>query len=151
MRPFRFRARAALQLRQREHDEALAALANAQTALTRARRRADDLACALSEADARFRVALETPADGMPLEWYRSWRVRLTTERQRCEEDCRAREADMYQATALVTSTRQRVRALERLHDNALAAWTRAVHQEEQKTMDALAAVRFTARRSAPV
>lgn len=148
MSPFRFRARAALQLRRREHDEALAALARAQTDVARARRQVEDAGGALQEADDHFRAALHAPDAAMPLEWYRTWRLRLLEERQRCEVDCRAREEEMYQATALVTSTRQRVRALERLHDNALAAWQQAAHREEQKTMDALAALRFTSRTS---
>ena len=146
MRPFHFRARAALQLRQREHDEALGALARAQAELARARRRAEVAGSAVSEADERFRTALESPQAGLPLDWYRPWRVRLTGDRQRCEDECRAREADVTQATARVAGTRQRVRSLERLHDNALAAWKQALHQEEQKTMDALAALRFTSR-----
>lgn len=146
MSPFRFRARAALQLRQREHDEAQAALARAQADLARARRRVEDADGAVRDADELFRAAMQAP-QGMPLDWYRSWRVRLVGERQLCDDECRAREEDMYKASALVTSTRQRVRALERLHDNALAAWNQAAQREEQKTMDALAALRFTNRR----
>ncbi len=146
MRPFQFRARAALQLRQREHDQALAALARAQAELARAQRRAEIAGSEVRDADERFRTALESPQAAMPLDWYRPGRVRLTGERQRCEAECRAREADVSQATARVAGTRQRVRSLERLHDNALAAWKQALHQEEQKTMDALAALRFTRR-----
>jgi flagellar export protein FliJ len=146
MRPFRFRARAALQLRQREHDEALAGLARAQAELARARRRADDADGALREADDHFGAALRQPEAGMPLDWHRSWRVKLASERQRCEADCRAREADVHAAGEHVNRTRQRVRSLERLHDNALAAWKQALHHEEQKTMDALATLRFTSR-----
>lgn len=148
MGPFRFRARAALQLRQREHDEALATLARAQADLARARRRVEDADGAVRQADDLFREALKAPQAGMPLEWYRSWRVGLIAERHRRDAECRARETEMYQATANVTSTRKRVRALERLHDNALAAWNQAVQREEQKTMDALAALRFNQSRS---
>jgi flagellar export protein FliJ len=144
MRPFRFRARAALQLRQRQHDEALAALARAQADLARAVRRVEDAAHAVKDADERFRAALTTPETGVPLDWHRSWRTRLTTDRQRCEAECRAREADVSQAAAHVASTRQRVRSLERLHDNALAAWKQQLAHEEQKTMDSLATLRFT-------
>ena len=147
MRPFRFRARAALQLRQREHDEALAALARAQADLARARQRVDDAGAALRAADERFRAALGASNPGTPLEWHRSWRVGLAADRQRCEADCRARQADVTQATMHVAGTRQRVRSLERLHDNALAAWRQALQHEEQKTMDSLATLRFTNRK----
>lgn len=149
MSPFRFRARAALQLRQREHDEALAALARAQADLARARRRAEEAGHAVRDADDGFRAALEAPQPSMPLDWHRSWRSRLVAEWEQCEGECRARETEMYEAAAQVTSTRQRVRALERLHDNALAAWNQAARLEEQKTMDALATLRFNQQRRA--
>ena len=147
MRPFRFRARAALQLRQREHDEALAALARAQAELARARQRVDDAGAALRAADERFRSALGAPDPGTPLEWHRSWRVGLAADRERREAACRAREADVTQAATRAAGTRQRVRSLERLHDNALAAWRQALQHEEQKTMDSLATLRFTNRK----
>jgi flagellar export protein FliJ len=147
MRPFRFRARAALQLRQREHDEALAALARAQAEFARARQRVDDAGEALRAADERFRSALGVPDPGTPLEWHRSWRVGLAADRQRREADCRAREAAVTEASTRAASTRMRVRSLERLHDNALAAWKQALQHEEQKTMDSLATLRFTNRK----
>ena len=147
MRPFRFRARAALQLRQREHDEALAVLARAQASLARAAQQVAEAIAAVQRADEQYRTVLNAPASGSPpLDWYRSWRVRLTGERQRCEAACRARESEVTAAAAAVARTRQRVRSLERLHDNALAAWKQALHHEEQKTMDALATLRFTGR-----
>ncbi len=146
MRPFHFRARAALQLRQRQHDEALTALARAQAALARAIKRADDASNAVKEADERFQAAMACADATVPLDWHRSWRMRLASDRLRCEADCRAREADVSKASAHVASTRQRVRSLERLHDNALAAWKQALAHEEQKTMDSLATLRFTNR-----
>lgn len=144
MRPFRFRARAALQLRQRQYDEALAALARAQAELARAARRVDEAANAVKEADERFRVALVDSGTGVTLDWHRAWRMRLTADRQRCEVERRAREGDVGKAAAHVASTRQRVRSLERLHDNALASWKQELAREEQKTMDSLATLRFT-------
>lgn len=144
MRPFRFRARAALQLRQRQHDEALAALARAQAELARAVKRVEDAGNAVKAADEQFSVALVAADTGVTLDWHRSWRLRLTTERQRCEAECRAREADIGRAAAHAASTRQRVRSLERLHDNALASWKQEAAREEQKTMDSLATLRFT-------
>jgi flagellar biosynthesis chaperone FliJ len=46
-----------------------------------------------------------------------------------------------------VATTHQRVRSLERLHDHALAAWRRDAEREDRKTMDGLAATRFTRRK----
>ena len=104
MRPFRFRARAALQLRQRQHDEALAALARAQAELARAVKRVEDAGNAVKAADEQFRVALVAADTGVTLDWHRSWRLRLTTERQRCEAECRAREADIGRAATSLTA-----------------------------------------------
>lgn len=144
MRAFKFRAQAALQLRRREHDQALVLLARAQAALRIAQRGVEEADRALADADQHTRDAMQPAGPGTPLEWYRSWRVRLTRERQQCEDHRVAHEAQTQQATGVVNSTRTRVRSLERLHDNALAAWQLEAGREDQKTMDALAAIRFT-------
>jgi flagellar export protein FliJ len=146
VRSFRFRAQAALQLRQREHDRALATLARAHTALTAAQQRLAEADHALAEGDDRLRDLTRTPAAHDLLGWYRSWRLRMHVDRQACEAVCREREADVECATSLVNDTRRQVRALERLHDKLLAAWRRESLRAEQKATDALAAVRFTRR-----
>ena len=149
MRPFRFRAQAALQLRQREHDHALVHLAQAQGALLRAQRGADEAEFAVREADDRLRDAMRSPTAHTRVEWYRSWRLRCCAERDCRSEHRRACEADVQDAATAVRRAQQRVRSLERLRDLALAAWRRAAGQEEQKTMDALATSRFTKRKDA--
>ena len=122
-------------------------LARAQASLARAAQQVAEAITAVQRADEQYRTVLNAPGSGSPpLDWYRSWRVRLTGDRQRCEAVCRAREAEAHEAAAAVARTRQRVKSLERLHDNALAAWKQALHHEEQKTMDALATLRFTGR-----
>ena len=147
MRPFRFRAQAALQLRRREHDQALAHLARAESALTLAQHRVDEAASAVRAADDTLTAALGAPSRQAPLEWYRSWRVRCCVERDDRERQYRARETDVHDAMRLVHTTAQRVRSLERLHDHALATWRRAADQEERKTMDAIGTTRFTRRK----
>jgi hypothetical protein len=149
VRPFRFRAQAALQLRRREHDQAFASLARAQTALIVAQDLLDAADHAAREADARLTSTLQTPTVQVQLDWYRSWRVRCRAGRERCEEQQLAREAEVHEATRLVGTTHQRVRSLERLHDHALAAWRRAADREELKMKDALGSARFTGRKDA--
>ena len=149
MRPFRFRAQAALQLRRREHDQALAHQALAQTALASAQDLVDAADRAVREADAGLAALIQTPTSQAQLDWYRSWRVRCRAERERGEEQRQAREVDVREAATLVRTTHQRVRSLERLHDHALAAWRRAADQEEMKLMDALGTARFTRRKDA--
>ena len=149
MRPFRFRAQAALQLRRREHDQALAHQALAQTALASAQDLVDAADRAVREADAGLAAMIQTPTSQVQLDWYRSWRVRCRAERERGEEQRQAREVDVREAAKLVSTTHQRVRSLERLHDHALAAWRRAADKEEMKLMDALGTARFTRRKDA--
>lgn len=147
MRPFRFRADVALQLRRREHDQALVLQSRAQRALTLAQNAVDEAAAAVAEADARLQQAVQTPPSNVPLDWYRSWRLRCTAERERLAQERQQRAGEMHAATRHVFDTHKRVRSLELLQDSARATWQRAAAQEEQKTMDALAASRFTRRK----
>jgi flagellar export protein FliJ len=146
MRPFRFRAQAALVLRRREHDRALVALAQAQTALGVAQNHVEVAARAIVDSDAELDTAMRAGHGEAQLRWYRSWRVKLRHDRDTCTQAVLAREADVTHATSDVDSTRQRVRSLERLHDNALATWRREAALEEQRTMDGLATLRYTRR-----
>ena len=147
MRTFRFRAEAALQLRRREHDDALARLARMQSALALAQRGVDDAQRQMREADATMRQAADGSTTAHTLNWYRSWRVRLAAERHRRELHRRVREADVQHATKLLSVAHRRVKSLERLQELALAAWRREADREERKTMDALATARFTRRK----
>jgi flagellar export protein FliJ len=146
MRPFKFRALAALHLRRREHDRALAALAAAQTGLVTARQALDETTARLAHADGDFEKVLRADVPGHMVPWYRSWSVRLQQARDACDARRRVAELDVERAEALVAEARQKVQSLERLHDLALAAWEREAQREDQKLMDALATVRFTRR-----
>ena len=146
MRPFRFRAEAALQLRRREHDRALVMLARAQAALTAAQRYLEDADSAVTHADRELENAMRIPDPQLPLGWYRSWRVKVREDKQAAEARRDARDKDVRDATAEVTRSRQRVRSLERLRELALTAWEREARRSDQRTMDALAATRFARR-----
>jgi flagellar export protein FliJ len=147
MRPFRFRAEAALQLRRREHDQALVHLARTQTALATAEQAVTDALGAMRAAAESLADAMRAPTGNVPLEWYRSWRVRCAAEHDAVVRRRVEREADVERAARAVTVTHKRVRSLELLHDNALAAWHREAAAEERKTMDALAGSRFIQRK----
>lgn len=147
MKPFRFRAQAALQLRRREHDQALSFLGRAETALTVAQRRVAEAHEAIRETEKQLNAAMSMPTAQVQLDWYRSWRLRCTVERDQREQQRRARELDVRKASAIVVATHQRVRSLECLHDHLLAEWKRAADLEERKEMDDLATMRFTRRK----
>ncbi len=149
MRPFRFRAQAALQLRRREHDHALAHLARMQSALNVAQHGVEQATREIRQADEALRVRLRGSTTEQQLEWYRSWRLRWAAERHRREQQRRGREADVASAMKIVSATHQRVRSLQRLQDLAVSAWRRDADREESRTMDALATSRFNRRKDA--
>ena len=77
MRPFRFRAEAALQMRRREHDRALVMLARAQAAFVAAQQGVEAAQKAIEHADRELQQAMQTPDPQLPLGWYRSWRLKV--------------------------------------------------------------------------
>jgi hypothetical protein len=137
-------------MRRREHDRALVMLARAQAALIAAQQGVDEADEAVAAADRQLENALRNPDPQLPLGWYRSWRVKVRQDRAAAEARRDARDKDVREVTAEVSRSRQRVRSLERLRELALAAWERESRHGEQRTMDALAALRFARRDERP-
>ena len=146
MRPFRFRAEAALQMRRREHDRALVMLARAQAAFVAAQQGVEAAQKAIEHADRELHQAMQTPDPQLPLGWYRSWRLKVREDHRAAEARRDARDKDVREATGEVSRSRQRVRSLERLRELAVAAWERESRRSDQRTMDALASMRFARR-----
>ena len=145
MKPFRFRAQAAIDLRRREYDAARRVLARALLDL----RAAEEVR---TEADARIIAAREQGTremrgtiDTARWQWHQSWILRLEHERAVCAADVAARENDVARASLAAQKARQRVEALERFRDKARRAWDHAVTAEEQKQIDVLATLRHVA------
>jgi flagellar biosynthesis chaperone FliJ len=145
VKPFRFRAQAAIDLRQREYDAARRVLARTSLDL----RAAEEVR---TEADVRIIAAREQGAremrgtiDTARWQWHQSWILRLEHERAVCAADVAARERDVARAAAAAQRARQRVEALERFRDKARRAWDHAVEAEEQKQIDVLATLRHVA------
>ena len=145
MKPFRFRAQAAIDLRQREYDDARRVLARATLDL----RAAEEVQ---TEADARIIAGREQGTremsgtiDTARWQWHQSWIVRLEHERAVCAADVAARERDVARASAAPLRARQRVEALERFRIKTRFGWEHAVAAEEQKQIDVLATLRHVA------
>jgi flagellar biosynthesis chaperone FliJ len=149
VRPFRFRAQAAVDLRRREFDEARRVLARASIDL----RAAEDVR---AEAEARLLAARDVAAreqggemrgsiDTARWQWHRSWILRLEHERAVCAADVAARERDVSRAAAAAQTARQRLEVLERFREKARRAWEHVAAAEEQKQIDALATLRHVA------
>ena len=141
---FRFRAQAALDLRQREHDAARRVLAKAEADLREAGRVLHEATQCADEARAQCAARMQEPGGHVQAQWYRSWILRLDRERALAANAVTSRQAQVAEATAACTRSRQRVESLERFKEKASQEWERQALAEEQKHIDALATMRFT-------
>jgi flagellar export protein FliJ len=149
VRPFRFRAQAALDLRQREYDAARRVLARAETDLRAARHMLVEREQALENARTQCANAQAHAGPATQLQWYRFWIVRLEQERASQATVVAAREREAAAASAACLRARQRLESLERFKQKASDAWERAVLAEERKELDTLATLRFVAQQRA--
>jgi flagellar export protein FliJ len=143
--PFVFRAQAAIDLRQREYDEARRVFARASLDLRAARDVWNGSRSRLTGAQEQFAREMRQTIDPARSQWYRFWIVRLEHESAVCADAVTAREREVTLASAACVKTRQRLEALERFRDKAQDAWQRAAAAEEQKQIDALATLRHVA------
>ena len=140
---YRFRAQAALDLRRREDDQAMTALARAEAGLRAATARLRDTETRADDARARCAESMQQgPVTPQSL-WYRSWILRLDRERGAAASAVAARQKEQERAAAARARTHQRVAALERFKEKSARAWERKLAAEEQKHLDALATIRF--------
>ncbi|MGH7215526.1 MAG: hypothetical protein ACREIT_12240, partial [Tepidisphaeraceae bacterium] len=75
--------------------------------------------------------------------WHRSWIVRLDRECAASASAVEARRKERARAAAARARANQQVEALERFREKSARAWERRVAAEEQKHLDAVAAIRF--------
>ncbi len=145
LKPFVFRAQAAIDLRQREYDEARRVLARASLDLRAAHDVWSEARDRQTAAHADWAREMTQSIDPARSQWYRFWIVRLEHEQAVCAKAVAAREREVALATAACHARRQRLEALQRFRDKALHTWERAVAAEEQKQIDALATLRHVA------
>jgi flagellar FliJ protein len=142
VRPFRFRPQPALDLRQKQEDDARLRLAEAERAAIAAAARVDEARARVGQADDAL---MSTQREGSPawlLSWHRCW---IAT--QRVEVDARSREAAVSVAAVERASTSvrdafQRRRTLERLRDRLRERHSAEVIRHERREMDMLAGMR---------
>jgi flagellar export protein FliJ len=145
---FRFRAQAALDLRDRELADAQRQLARAEEVRDVARRRLEEAQFAAAQARVQATEAHRTSNDASALQWYRFWIIRLDHERNAQAAVLAAREKDVAQATAACMHAKQRRESLDRFRKKAQAAHDAAQQAAEMKVIDELAARRFVAQGS---
>ena len=149
MRPFKFRAEAALDVRRKHDEDARRALALARTA-TRAA--AHVLSCAVERIESANRdTAAAWQASGTidRLIWQRNWMVGLERDASHARQALADRENEERRAAEIAQHARMQVRVLERLRERALRAWQLEARRVEQKAIDELAGLRFAARQRA--
>lgn len=146
MRPFRFRAAAALLMRRTQEDAARQRLAAAETARRRAELQARAAAETADRAAAASVDACRDGADGGHLRWHQSWIARKRLEADAGRQAAAASAEAAGRATAEVQIAYQRRRALERLRDRAWHRHQREAGRLELREMNELATLRHHAR-----
>jgi flagellar export protein FliJ len=145
VRPFRFRAQPALDLRRQQEDEARQRLGEAERASREAQSRADEARAGKARASDALIVSQTEGSPAWLLGWHRSWMTR-----QQLEVDARSRDAAVSAATvecaaASVRDAHQRRRTLERLRDRMRHRHTAEAAHHERRNMDLLAGLRYLA------
>ena len=143
MKKFKFRAQAALDLRQRELEEAQRQLARTEELRDAARRRVQQADDDGMRAREQATEAQRTAGDVATLQWYRFWIIRLDHERAAYATALAARERDVTQAAAACMRARQRRESLERFRKKAQTAHDEAEQAAEMKMIDELATRRY--------
>lgn len=143
MRPFRFRAVRALELRQRLEDDARLMLTRAQNAVTLADRRLAAARAALDEAGAQFADAQQQGAPGWLIRWHQSWILRQSREVDVCRQHAATAQGIVAKATAVLREAHKKRRALERLRDRLAERHARESERQELAHMNELATVRY--------
>ena len=143
MKQFKFRAQAALDLRQRELEEAQRQLARTEELRDIARRRLQQADDDRAQARVQANEAQRTAGDVTALQWYRFWILRLDHERAAHAAALAAREHDVTQAVAACMRAKQRRESLDRFRKKAQAAHEHAELAAEMKVIDELATRRY--------
>ena len=148
MKGFKFRAQAALDLRDRELADAQRQLARAEEVRDVARRRLEEAHFAAAQARVQATEAHRTSSDASALQWYRFWIIRLDHERNAQAAVLAAREKDVAQAKAACMLAKQKRESLDKFRKKAQSAHEAAQQAAEMKVIDELAARRFVAQGS---
>ena len=146
MRPFTFRAEAALHVRRRQDETAQRMLAEAQTATAVAGQELARAQGAIAEADARARTQWTATLGVDAVVWHRNWMIGLERSVARSRAVVEERRIEQRRAAEIAREARMQVRVLERLRARAWRAWQLDVRRAEQKALDELASLRFASR-----
>jgi flagellar FliJ protein len=143
MKPFRFRAQPALDLREREEEAAEVALARAEAQFSASKRAVDDALAKVGTAESARDAAVRAGTAGHTLLWHRNWITALATAVESCRQEMNRHETAVAEARQAWYAARRRRLMLERLRDRALARHRAAEARVELQQIDELARMRF--------
>ena len=141
---FTFRAQPALDVRKRELDARRRELATAEWELRAARQLFTEAEQTLRDAHEKARDTLRH-AGVEQYVWHRVWIDRVERAKAAHAVTVAQRQDDVAKAAATCRRAKQRVDAMEKLKEKALAAWEHEARLREQRELDALATMRFVA------
>lgn len=139
---FTFRAQPALDVRKRELDTRRRELGTAEWELRAARQLFTEAEQTLRDAHDRARVTLQHAGIEQYV-WHRVWIDRVERAKAAHAVTVAQRQDDVAKAAASCRKAKQRVDAMEKLREKALAAWEHEARLREQRELDALATMRF--------
>lgn len=145
MKPFRFRAASALDLRKRQEDEARAREHHAQKVASVAASAAENARLRVAAAQAGLAAVQSTSAPAWLIGWHRSWIATQTK-----AADAARREADKAalaaaHAAEITREAFKKRRVLERLRDRLAARHARDAERLDLSQMNELAGMRYLA------
>jgi flagellar export protein FliJ len=145
MRPFRFRAAAALDLRRKEEESARLRLARAQSDLHHAQQRVVAADHAASQAAAHLSSAQSAGTEAWRISWHQSWIRRQRLEADACRRTVAVSATLADRAAASVSIAHQKRRVLERLRERAMERHRQTADRHATNEMNQLANLRYLA------
>ncbi|MGE3508783.1 MAG: flagellar export protein FliJ [Vicinamibacterales bacterium] len=143
MRPFRFRAEGALELRRKREDDARLVLTRAQNVAAVAETSVVSARAALDDAGSRLSSIQTQGAPIWLIDWHRSWILKRTRELDTCRQRAATAHAVVAQATGVLNDAHKKRRVLERLRDRLAARHAREADRQELAQMNELATMRY--------
>jgi len=148
MKRFEFRAAKVLDLRQRQHQQTLAALAAVQRTRDLAAAALAQAEQAVARAHAEMRTCLAAGGTTTNLLRHRNWIIGLQAGTEGCRRQLAQRELEVERAAADVRRTHRQSRVLERLKDRAWEAYQAESDRQSAIEMDQLAVMQHARRTS---